>query len=538
MLGSESKYQMIDYTEQIGEALLDYREDPIGFAVDLLGFPEKYVWFKMVEMAEAIRDHQLVCIRAGHNVSKTFTLGRIIVPWFKCCFQPSTVVTTAPGENQVKNQMWREVRASKTGAVIPLGGKIHSVHWDMKPKQSTLDDLPPMDRANWEKNFAIGFATSPDSCAEHCTKMAGWHNEWVLVVVDEGCGMLDQILTTAEEGLINDAQCKMVISGNPTDPESLMAKYCYSSDSDKQNGTAPYVSDEGWYVITISATDTPNYKQRKRVIPGLASYNWVQRIVKKYGADGDGTRYRVKGLFPLFKEGTYYGRLLAAARKGGRVTEVPHNPTARVYTFSDTGDRWTFTLFVQFIRETIRVVDEYWDNEGMGLPAWAKFLQNKPYVYGDHFAGPEIDPDKGSGSRSFHTGKTLIQTAAQLGFELTPVVRHQFNDGIESGRAIWPLVTIDSTRCPILLKGMAGYGKKKNNAMSTESEIVYHDQPAKTWHRHIADSWRHLAIAWQWMSIGEEYYGDNVHVSRHHRKKFLKRLGTGMRETVGMRMYS
>ena len=506
---------MHDYTEQIGESLVCYREDPIGFAVDLLGFPEKYIWFKMVELCEAIRDHQLVCIRAGHNVSKTFSLGRIVVPWFKCCFQPSTVVTTAPGENQVKNQMWREVRASKTGALIPLGGKIHTVHWDMKPKQSTLDKLDPIDRPNWEKNFAIGFATSPDACAEHCTKMAGWHNEWVLVVVDEGCGMLDQILTTAEEGLINDEQCKMVISGNPTDPESLMAKYCFSSDPEKQNGSEAYVSDMGWYVITIAATDTPNYKERRRVIPGLASYDWVHRIIKKYGADGDGTRYRVKGLFPLFKEGTYYGQKLSMARKDGRITEVPWDDRYKVHTFSDTGDRWTFTIFMQKIENKLCIIDEYYDNEGQGLPAWANYVKGKPYVYGDHYGGPDIDPDQGSNAKSFHTGKTLIAVASRLGIDLKAVIKHSFKDGIAAGLLVWQRIWIDKTHCDTLLKGMAGYGKKKNTGTSTSEMVEYHDQPAKTYHRHIADAWRHMAMAIEWMNIEDEYIGDNEKLKQH-----------------------
>ena len=492
---------------QIAENIIGYRQDPIGFAINILGFNPDHIWDKMVELCEAVRDHQKVCVRAGHSVSKTFSLGRIIVPWFKACFQPSTVVTTAPGDNQVRNQLWREIRASKVGARVPLGGRIHTVHWDCKPSPEVLATIDPADRPNWEKNFAIGFSTSPDSCAEHATKMQGWHNEWVLVVVDEGCGMMDQIMRTAEEGLISDDQCKIIVSGNPTDPECEMAKMCYSSDPVKQEGNEPYMSDRGYYVITIAGTDTPNYKERRRVIPGLASYEWVESIKRKYGEDGDGTRYRVKGLFPLFKEGTYFGRHLAAARRAGRITDVPHDERLKVHTFSDTGDRWTFTLFVQFVQDHINIIDEYWDNEGLGLPGWVNYLQSRPYSYGDHFAGPDIDPDQGSNAKSFQTGKTLVSVAAGLGYDLRAVIKHSFNNGIESSRNIWTKTWIDKTHCDTLLKAAGGYGKKKNLLASTESEIVYHDHPAKTWHRHPMDAWRHMAIAFDWMQIGEEYIG-------------------------------
>jgi hypothetical protein len=118
---------------------------------------------------------------------KTFSLGRVIVPWYKMCFQPSTVVTTAPSDNLVKNQLWREIHAAFSGAKVPLGGKMNTLEWNVKPSQEVLDNLPPEAREQWEKNFAIGFSTSPDSSAEHATKMQGWHNEHVLVVIDEAC---------------------------------------------------------------------------------------------------------------------------------------------------------------------------------------------------------------------------------------------------------------------------------------------------------------------------------------------------------------
>ncbi|MHC4499089.1 MAG: hypothetical protein ACYS21_08275, partial [Planctomycetota bacterium] len=322
-----------------------YRCDPIGFALSVLAMEPEYIWSKMEEVCLAVRDHQKVAIRAGHSVSKTFTMGRIIVPWFKTCFQPSTVLTTAPSETLVKDQMWREIRASHSGSLIPLGGQIHTTSWDHKPKKSTLMRLPPRERANWEKNFAVGMSTSPDTTSEHATKIHGFHNEWVLVVIDEACGILPAIWRTIMEGLLTDSQAKVVAIGNPTDPESAFAEACKGDDY-QMEGKKPYMSDKGWYVITIDARDNPNYIRRKRVIPGLASYEWVQGIFEEYGKDGDGSRYRVMGLFPTHKEGTFYGDKLAQARRDNRIGEYPFVETYPVYTFSDFGDMYTATIFV------------------------------------------------------------------------------------------------------------------------------------------------------------------------------------------------
>ena len=378
--------------------------------------------------------------------------------------------------------------------------------WDMKPSKEVLDALPPSARANWEKNFAIGFSTSPDSAAEHATKMQGWHNEWVLVVVDEACGMAPQIWRTANEGLINDEQCKILAIGNPTDPECDFAQACHSSDPANNDGKDPYISDKGWYVITIDARDNPNYIARKRIIPGLASYEWVQSIFKEYGEDGDGARYRVKGLFPTSKEGTFYGDLLAQARRDGRVGEFPHDPSYPVYTFNDYGDKWTASIFVQFIKGRIRIISDYWDYEGQGAPGWANVCTARGYNYRDHVGGPDLHPETGSNRKAFATGQFLVTTLQQLGYTVQACQDHSFDDGIRVGRETWPLIEINQPESETFLQAAGGYGRKKNLALSTENHPEYHNSVALTWHRHIMDAFRHLAVMYRI----HQYKGDTI----------------------------
>ena len=103
-------------TEQemkITDSIEGYQQDPVGFCTDVLSLKPEYMWFKRVEILESVRDHQFTAVRASHSVSKTFTMGRVVA-WFKTCFQPSTVITTAPSDNQVKNQLWREIHAAYT----------------------------------------------------------------------------------------------------------------------------------------------------------------------------------------------------------------------------------------------------------------------------------------------------------------------------------------------------------------------------------------------------------------------------------------
>jgi hypothetical protein len=516
--------------EAIYADLMRYQDDPIGFGVNVLGVKPGFVWPKMREVCESVRDYQLTAVPAGHSVSKTFSAGRIVVPWFKCCFQPSTVITTAPSDNQVKNQLWREIHASYSGARIPLGGKLTTTMWDHKPSDAVMASLSPEQRELWEKNFAIGFSTSPDSTSDHASKMQGWHNEWMLVLIDEACGIARQIWRTVMEALVVNPRCKVLAIGNPTDPESDFASACRLGGKldHLETSSEPYMSDMGFHVVPVSVLDTPNYIEGREVIPGLAGRDYEERICKRYAKGSNGWLIRVKGAFPSTKEGTYYGIELDQANREQRIGHYPYDPSFPVYRFADLGDVWTAAIDVQFIRGRVRIINDYWDNagdatshggeirvDGQGAQGCARSMQAMPYIWGkEHFAGPDLE---GSNKHSFTaSGATTRDVLRKLGCNFRAVPAESFNNGIEATRMLWPLLDIDEKGAATFLKGAKGYGKLKNESLSTPDEPVYHDQPAKTWHRHIMDALRHLAVQYRYGKIDGVYVGDSRMVAAYH----------------------
>ena len=490
----------------IAEQWDKYQQDPKGFITTCLDVKPEHFWPKMEEIANSVRDNQFTAVPACHDVSKTYGAGRIVT-WFKSVFNPSTVITTAPSDNLVKNQLWKEIHASYAGAKVDLGGHMTSLMWDCKPSKTILETLESEQRALWEKNFALGFSTSPDTATEHATKIVGWHNKWVLCVLDEAGGILRAIWKAMLDGLIINERCKILAIGNPTDPTGYFYKVC-------QPGS-------GWNVINIAVTDTPNYKEGREIIPNVAGRNYYNRMKKDHGVKSNTFKIKVLGQFPDWLEGTYYGLQLAKAQKERRVGDYPCDENAAVYTFNDYGDIYTATIFVQFLRGMIRIIGDYWDYEGMGLPVWSKVLDSKGWTYRDHFAGPDLDT---SNRKSFQTGKTTIDLAAEFGKSLTPVINHRFSDGIEAGRGIWSLVQINKKACRTFIDAMAGYGKKKNLAASTDEQTVFHEQEAKTWHRHMADAFRHLAMAYRYMEIGGEYIGDISKIAAYHKTDSEQKL--------------
>lgn len=464
--------------ESIGRGLLAYRDDPVGFEVNVLGIP--HMWSKMREVAESVRDHQLTAVPAGHSVSKTYGAGRLVV-WFKTCFSPSTVITTAPSDNQVRNQLWKEIHAAYAGARIPLGGKMTTLQWDLRPSDAVMKSIPPEHREQWEKNFAIGFSTSPDSVSEHATKMQGWHNEYMLIVIDEACGIAPQIWRTAIEGLVTNDRVRVLAIGNPTDPGSEFAKAC-EDDSD-------------WNVVRISCLDTPNYIEGREVIRGLADRKYVERLRKKYGEDGNGYLIRCLGQFPTFVEGTFYGHQMAALRKNKRLGHFPHEEGAPVYTAMDLGTIHNAVIFFQLIRERVRIIDSFYDNSGIGIAGIKLMLDSKPYSYESHWVGPDI---VGSNRKNPVTGLMVIDEAAALGLHLSIVEKDTVDQGIRLVRKVFPSIDIHEERCKDLVKACDKYRLKKDERLSEDDKPVYYNDPVKDWTNHPMDALRHLALAYRY----------------------------------------
>lgn len=203
-------------------------------------------------------------------------------------------------------------------------------------------------------------------------------------------------------------------------------------------------------------------------------------------------------------EGSYYGRLLVKAQEEGRIGHVAHDETAKVYCFWDIGDMHTAIWFTQFIQMQIRHIDYYQDNNGLGLPAYAKVLQSKPYIYGGHYIGPDI---LGSNRKSMQTGKTTMDVAAELGIHFDVVEPHRIEDRIEAGRGIFPMCWFDKNRCAEGIKGLANYRKEKNELLSTEEITVFQNHPLHDWASHSADGFGHEAMAYRYMAIGDVILG-------------------------------
>lgn len=211
-------------------------------------------------VAASVRDHRRTLVTAGHGVGKTHLAARIAL-WFLTTFYNSKVITTAPTGRQVKNLLWKELRAAYQSATWPIGGHLN------------LTDLTFSDE--W---FALGIST------DNVTNFQGYHAPFVLVIFDEATGVAPSIWEAAE-GLAVGPNDRFLAIGNPTDPTS---KFKAADDSGQ------------WNVIRLSCENHPNVLERRQIIPGAVSWEWVQERLADYGHDRESALYRarVRGVWP------------------------------------------------------------------------------------------------------------------------------------------------------------------------------------------------------------------------------------------------
>ena len=259
---------MADNTNARKKALLDYyRSNPVAFLTEVLDVERKHVWSKMEEICNSVRDNQFTCVKAGNSVSKSFTVGRLS-NWFLYTHKPSTVFTTAPSNTQVEDIIWKEISESWHNAKKPLGGP--------EPLKTYLTPDP---KIKW---FATGFATKADSGTEEASRMLGFHNKDMLIILDEAPGVHVSIWNALEK-LVTNPRVKLLVIGNPI----------YSTGN-----FVDCFKDQRFNKITVSVKDTPNYIQGKEVIPGLAGREFEEFVARKYGKDSNKYKSMITGEIP------------------------------------------------------------------------------------------------------------------------------------------------------------------------------------------------------------------------------------------------
>jgi hypothetical protein len=222
-----------------GRGLQRYRDDPVGYATDILNVDW---WHKQREIAEALVTHARVMVRASHGVGKTHGAGGIVNWWFDT-HVPSIALTTAPTSVQVRDLLWREIRAQRRG------------------RPGMLPKAPRMEFG--EHHYAVGYTANDDNAFQ------GRHEEDLLILFDEAVGVAAEFWEASDGMLSSGEGNKFLAIYNPTDTSSAAYDHELSGDA---------------HVIIISALDHPNIAAQLQGLPKpypkAVDLSWVDGKVR------------------------------------------------------------------------------------------------------------------------------------------------------------------------------------------------------------------------------------------------------------------
>lgn len=233
----------------IGAAIDYYYDKPVEFCKDILYLdPDEWQENVLNDLAK----HSKVSVRSGQGVGKTALEAGAIL-WFLTCRPYAKVIATAPTMKQLYDVLWAEV-----------------AKW--------LNDSLIKDLLRWTKTkvYMVGDSERWFATARTATKpenMQGFHEDHMLIVVDEASGVSDAIME-AILGTLSGFDNKLLMCGNPNKIEGVFFD-SHNSDRDK------------YKTHKVSSFDSKRTNKEN-----------IQMIIDKYGEEGDVTRVRIYGEFP------------------------------------------------------------------------------------------------------------------------------------------------------------------------------------------------------------------------------------------------
>jgi len=230
--------------------------------------------------------------------------------------------------------------------------------------------------------------------------------------------------------------------------------------------------DDGWFSLMLKASET-----------GLIAEGELELAKRDLTEDQYAQEFECS--FDAAIVGAYYGKLMAQADMDKRISGVPYEPTAEVFTSWDLGIRDATSIwFAQRVGKEIRLID-YYEASGADLGHYVQVIKSRPYVYGGHIVPHDAQ------AKELGTGKTRLEVLDSLGLRDTTVApMHRVEDGINAVRVMLPKCWFDAVKCARGVDALKLYRAEYDDKLQALKPRPVHD-----WTSHAADSFRYLAMS-------------------------------------------
>jgi phage terminase large subunit len=230
-------------------------------------------------------------------------------------------------------------------------------------------------------------------------------------------------------------------------------------------------SEADWFTLMLKASDTGLIPESELTLAkrDLSDEQYAQEFECSFDAA---------------VVGAYYGKLMARAEEERRITDVPYEPAAPVWTSWDLGIRdATAIWFGQVIGRQIRIID-YYEACGVDLGHYVREIGARPYVYAGHIVPHDAQ------AKELGTGKSRLEVIESLGLKnLQPAPMHRLEDGINAVRVFLPKCWFNAEKCARGIDALKLYRAEYDDKLQALRPRPVHD-----WTSHAADAFRYLAL--------------------------------------------
>jgi phage terminase large subunit len=230
--------------------------------------------------------------------------------------------------------------------------------------------------------------------------------------------------------------------------------------------------DEDWTRLMLKASET-----------GLLDAKELTDAARMMSEDEYAQEYECS--FEAAVRGAYYGKEMndADGDDPSRITAVPYDPRLPVHTAWDLGVAdSTVIWFVQCLGRETRIIDVL-KGEGVGLDWYAKRLQERDYLWGEHYLPHDVEV------RELGTGKSRKEVLAGLGVKATVCPNIPIADGIQAVRMLLPTCWFDKAKCKQGIEALRMYRREFDDKRQEFRQHPLHD-----WTSHYADALRYFAV--------------------------------------------
>lgn len=229
--------------------------------------------------------------------------------------------------------------------------------------------------------------------------------------------------------------------------------------------------DPDWFTLRLRASET-----------GLLDAKELADAAKMMSEDEYAQEYECS--FEAAVRGAYYGKEMNAAEEAERIASVAYDPRLTVHTAWDLGMAdSTVIWFVQTHGSETRVIDVL-KGEGVGLDWYARKLQERPWLWGQHYLPHDVEV------RELGTGKSRKEVLEGLGLKVTICPNIPIADGIQAVRMLLPTCWFDKAKCKDGIEALRMYRREYD-----DKRQEFRVNPLHDWTSHYADAFRYFAVA-------------------------------------------